>query len=83
MLFNLEGLDSILPAIIAVGESELVVFLVPPGGEWVEVHRQPIRVLSTLGFEVARLSPVVTLTADTQVDSDTFPDEERDGPRRR
>ena len=49
---------------LPVGEGQLAVYLVTPGGEWVELGRAPLRVLRTGGFETVTATPRLDLTAD-------------------
>lgn len=49
------------------GETELVAYTVLPNGEWQEIGRVPLRVLTPSGFEKAQLAPKVALNNKGQV----------------
>ncbi|HLA81978.1 MAG TPA: hypothetical protein VJP78_10250, partial [Thermoleophilia bacterium] len=49
------------------GEKELLVYTVSPNGEWQEIGRVQLRVLTPRGFEKAQLLPKITLNNKGQV----------------
>jgi hypothetical protein len=57
------------------GPQEIVVFLVPPEGEWREVARVPIKVLLAAGLERASVAPKLDLTLKGQLSEGHFPDQ--------
>lgn len=53
---------------LPAGENELAVFLVSPEGEWREVTRTRLRVLTDAGFEQASFSPQLDLQGTSTLD---------------
>lgn len=56
------------------GPQEVVVFLVPPEGEWREIARLPMKVLLPGGLDRATVTPRLDLTLKGQLGEGHFPD---------
>lgn len=57
------------------GEREVVVSLVSASGEWTEIGRFPIRVLTRRGFRKASVKPSLDLTNKGQLDQQQIPED--------
>lgn len=57
------------------GEQEITVYAVPDEGDWQELGRFPIRVLTRRGFEKSMAKPSLDLTNKGQLDQDQNPAE--------
>ncbi len=62
---------------LPVGQNEIAVYLVGPGGEWRELGRLPLRVLRPGGIEAASVTPRLDLGVKAQVAEDHSPPENR------
>ena len=62
---------------LPVGESEIVVYLVSPAGEWRELGRLPLRVLRPGGVESASVTPRLDLGVKAQIAEEHSPPENR------